>query len=236
MLTRFKNEAKKLRGILYHRLYTSKRSEKKLVEDFNKHYYDSNIFEGTWRNTYWLKVPTFKCPLDLWIYQEIIVDMKPDWIIETGTARGGSALYLASVCDLVGHGQVVSVDIEHKEGRPTHPRLRYFLGSSISEEILAKLHALIPVGSKVLVILDSDHSQKHVMEELKAYSGWVPKGGYLIVEDTIVNGHPVAPEHGPGPMEAVDEFLSKRKDFVIDASKEKLLVTFNPRGYLKRVE
>ena len=86
------------------------------------------------------------------------------------------------------------------------------------------------------MILDSDHSQAHVFQELTIYSPLVTKGSYLIVEDTNVNGHPVCPEHGPGPMEAIEEFLKKNKDFVIDGEKEKFLMSFNPRGYLRRMK
>src|ERR1700682_805576 len=104
MLTTIKNEMKKLRGAVYHRIYTSREVERKIVEDFRRLYYDSNVFGGTWRNTFWLRTPTYKCPVDLWIYQEIIAETQPDWIIETGTASGGSGLFLASMCDLVARG------------------------------------------------------------------------------------------------------------------------------------
>jgi cephalosporin hydroxylase len=87
---------------------------------------------------------------------------------------------------------------------------------------------------RVLVILDSDHSRDHVLEEMRMYADLVTPDSYLIVEDTNVNGHPVFPEFGPGPMEAVDAFLAERSDFIIDRSREKLLMTFNPGGYLKK--
>jgi len=87
---------------------------------------------------------------------------------------------------------------------------------------------------RVLVLLDSDHSKDHVLAELRAYSGFVTAGSYLIVEDTNIGGHPVSTDAGPGPMEAVDEFLAENRTFAIDESKEKFFLTFNPRGYLRR--
>ncbi len=87
----------------------------------------------------------------------------------------------------------------------------------------------------MLVILDSDHSKRHVLDELRTYSQFVGEGSYIIVEDTNVNGHPVLPEFGPGPMEAIQDFLKENKDFAVDGSKEKFYMTFNPKGYLRRV-
>ena len=212
----------------------SKEETKQVVERFHKHYYESHRSGGTWKDTFWLGVPVWKCPLDLWVYQEIIFGQKPDLIVETGTAFGGSALYMAGLCDIMGNGRVITIDIEHKEGRPSHERITYLNGSSTDRSITTEVERAAG-GAKVLVILDSDHSKAHVLEELRFYNRLVQNGGYIIVEDTNVNGHPVKPRFGPGPMEAVDEFLRANKDFVVDASKEKFFMTFNPRGYLKCV-
>jgi cephalosporin hydroxylase len=179
------------------------------------------MFGGTWADTYWLGVPVLKCPLDLWIYQEIIFEVKPDVIIECGTFRGGSALFLAHMCDLVNNGRIISIDIEYREDRPKHERITYLIGSSTSEEIVRKVKSLIRDRDKVMVILDSDHHKEHVLKELKIYSKFVTKGSYLIVEDTNINGHPVVPDFGPGPLEAVEEFLKENKNFVADRTKEK---------------
>jgi cephalosporin hydroxylase len=206
-------------------------SEEETVQSFHRLYYDSKV----WRDTYWLGVETQKTPLDLWIYQEILVELKPDVIIETGTFDGGSALYLATICDLLGTGKVITVDIETRPYRPKHPRITYVEGhSSTSIEAVAKVKSGIGDGHKVMVILDSDHGLKHVMDELRTYSGMVTPGQYLIVEDTNINGHPVLEDFGPGPMEALDAFLRESQDFVIDASREKFYLTFNPRGFLRR--
>jgi len=177
----------------------------------------------------------FKCPTDLWVYQEILSKLRPDLIIETGTAYGGSALYLASICDLINHGHVVTIDVKEIPTWPIHNRITYLVGSSVEEKIVAKVSDFAKGASTVLVILDSDHSLSHVAAELKTYAPFVTQGSYLIVEDTIVNGHPVYWGHGPGPMEAAMKFLKENGDFEMDRSLEKFRLTFNPKGFLRRV-
>ncbi len=205
-------------------------AEPGVTDAFHRLYYDSAV----WKDTYWLGTRAQKCPLDLWIYQEILQETKPDLILETGTAHGGSALYLASVCELLGRGELVTVDISPIEGRPKHYRITYLTGSSIAGDVVAEVERHVAMHERVLVILDSDHSRDHVLDELRTYGPWVSPGSYLIVEDTNVNGHPVLPEHGPGPMEALEEFLAESEDFEIDAAREKFFFTYNPRGYLRK--
>ena len=205
-------------------------AEPGVTEAFHRLYYDTAV----WKDTYWLGTRAQKCPLDLWVYQEILHQQRPDLILETGTAHGGSALYLASVCDLLGRGEIVTVDIHPIEDRPVHDRITYLTGSSTAPEVVSELERLAEGRKSVLVILDSDHSRDHVLDELRLYSRFVTPGGYLIVEDTNVNGHPVFPDHGPGPMEAVDEFLAATDEFEVDASREKFFLTFNPRGFLRK--
>jgi cephalosporin hydroxylase len=199
---------------------------------FHWSFYDSH--EQTWDTTTWLGTLAKKCPFDLWIYQEMLTEQRPDLIIETGTAHGGSALFLASVCDLLGHGEIITVDVEERE-RPAHPRITYLHGSSTAPETLERVHARAEGTSSRLVLLDSDHAKAHVLRELELYAPLVPVGGYLVVEDTNVNGHPVARWHGPGPNEAVREFLARTSAFEVDRERERLLLTFNPGGYLRRV-
>jgi cephalosporin hydroxylase len=153
--------------------------------------------------------------------------------VETGTANGGSALYMACICDLLGVGEIISVDILEAE-RPRHDRVTYLTGSSTAPEIHARVAEFVGDRSPVLVILDSDHSRDHVLEEMRLYGPLVTAGSYLIVEDTNVNGHPVFPEHGPGPMEAVEEFVREAPEFSIDPEREKFFFTFNPRGFLRK--
>jgi len=224
-----------LRWLIYQRVYINPKLKKNIVDQFHKFYHDRFVFGETWGKTFWLGIPTQKLPLDLWIYQEIIYDIKPEVIIETGTECGGSALFLASMCDLVQKGRVMTVDIVHKEGRPQHPRIQYLLGSSTSKEIEEQVREAVRGASPVMVILDSDHHKDHVLKELNIFSKFVSPGSYLIVEDTDVNGHPVFAEYGPGPMEAVEEFLKTHDSFAVDREREKLYLTFNPGGYLKKL-
>ena len=120
------------------------------------------------------------------------------------------------------------------KGRPVHRRISYLRGSSTDPAILAEVRAAA-AGKRVMVVLDSDHAAGHVAAELASYHDLVAVGCYLIVEDTNVNGHPVWPDFGPGPMEALDEFLVGRDDFVSDLDRERFLLTMNPRGFLRRV-
>lgn len=203
-----------------------------VVEQFHRLYYESEA--QTWKNTFFLGVRTAKCPLDLWIYQELLVELRPDLIVECGTAWGGSALYLATICDLIGTGRIITIDVADEPGRPSHPRITYVRGSSTSDEVVAMVHEQAAGAETVLVLLDSDHSYAHVRGELVAYSPLVTPGSYLVVEDTNVNGHPVLPEFGPGPWEAAEEFLATHPEFTVDNEREKFFLTFNPRGFLRR--
>lgn len=209
-----------------------------VINRFHELYYNAGESDlGTWRDTYWLGTAVAKNPLDLWVYQEILVRTQPDVIIETGTFVGGSALYLASIFDLMGtDGRIVTIDIQEWPNRPQHPRITYVTGSSVDPDVTADMGATIQHTDRVMVILDSDHSQAHVEAELDLYNPWVTPGCYLIVEDTNVNGHPVMPDHGPGPMEALDVFLSQTNEFVIDHDAEKFFLTQNPRGFLLKVD
>jgi cephalosporin hydroxylase len=222
-----------LKAIL-NRLYIGSQKEKSIVDQFHKLYYDANLFGKTWRETYWMGAHVAKCPLDLWLYQEVIYSNRPDFIVECGTLHGGSAGYMASLCDLVGHGHIVTIDVRERPGRPEHERITYLTGSSTSDEIVERVKEMVGDAERVMVILDSDHRRDHVLEELRIYKDIVTAGQYMIVEDTNLNGHPVAPEFGPGPMEALNEFLAENDEFDQDKGMEKFYMTFNPNGYLKK--
>jgi cephalosporin hydroxylase len=203
-----------------------------IVDQFHRLFYHD---PGTWRDTHWLGVRTLKCPLDLWIYQEILQELRPQLIVECGTAFGGSAHFLASMCELVGSGKILTIDIESNPERPVHPRITYLLGSSVDPGVFEQVRSMVPADGHVLVILDSDHSAAHVAQELSMYSELVTVGSFLIVEDSNINNHPVLPEFGPGPMEALDAFLRVNDQFVVDEGKQKYHLTFNPRGFLRRI-
>ena len=189
---------------------------------------------GAWGNTEWLGAKVAKNPLDLWVMQEIVTETRPDIVIETGTYRGGSALYFASLCELLGHGEVMSIDIEPaRPDYPVHRLITYLSGrSSTDDAVVAEVRARTN-GRRAMVVLDSDHSAEHVAAELDLYAPLVGVGCYLIVEDTNVDA--VRPDLPPGPLKAIDEFLSRTSDFAIDREREKWVITFNPKGFLKRV-
>lgn len=203
-----------------------------VTTQFHKLYYRTE--ERTWGNTRWLGTKVLKCPLDLWIYQEILHEVQPDVLIECGTASGGGTHFFASMMDLLGKGKVLSIDINSYE-KPQHDRITYLTGSSTAPEMLQTIKAAIKPTDTVMVVLDSDHSKAHVLEELRLYSPLVTKNSYLAVEDSNQNGHPVSPFSGPGPMEAIQEFLGTTRAFVVDRSREKFYLSFNPSGYLKKV-
>ena len=208
-------------------------TRQEIVDGFHKIYYDASTY--TWSDTRWLGAPVLKNPLDLWVMQEIVHEARPDVIVEAGTYLGGTALFFAHLFDLRGHGQVITIDIKDYPERVKHPRVRFLLGSSTDAEVVRNVQSRIRPGDKVMVTLDSDHRKDHVLEELRTYSRLVTKDQYLIVEDTNVNGHPVQPAFGPGPMEAVEEFLREHPEFVSEHKREKHILTHNPRGWLRRV-
>ena len=200
-------------------------------------FYGTNV----WKDLRYRGVRTLKLPLDMWNYQEILFEKDIHWIIETGTRHGGSALYFA---DLLAAGNrdgvVVSIDLTHESLDPAaaaHPRVRLLLGDSAGEPITQQAMALVSGArrGRLLLILDSDHTAPHVLRELEA---WVPlprPGDYLIVEDTIINGHPVRPEFGPGPFEAITQYLKRsparlQRD---EARENKFGCTFAVRGYFE---
>lgn len=210
-------------------------AEQKIVDDFHNLYHLGPVDGGSiYKRTTWMGWPCFKCPMDMWIYQEILHEVRPDLIVETGTYKGGSALYLAHLCDTLGNGKIVSIDIDTQD-RPQHPRVEYVTGSSSDNALIEQIFARYPDAKTVMVILDSDHSEAHVTKELALLSKYVSVNSYLIVEDSNLNGHPTYATHGPGPFEAIEKFLSGHTNFVSDKSRERFLMTFNPNGFLKRI-
>ena len=201
---------------------------------FHLLWYDSEV----WKRITWFGVPIHKNPFDLFLYQELLFEQQPDFVIECGALHGGSSLYFGHILDQIGHGRVISIDIlDRWDARArNHARVDTILGNSTSPVILDRIRQLIPPSCTTLVILDSDHSADHVLAELRAYSSFVHVGSYLIVEDTNLNGHPVMRGFGPGPREAVRTFLQQCEHFVVDSERSgKLHFTFAPGGWLRRV-
>jgi cephalosporin hydroxylase len=217
-----------------HRLYRRPRVRRLLARHFHRAYYYAA--QSTILDSHWLGTPTLKLPLDMWVYQEIVSEVRPALVIETGTYRGGSALFLATVMDRLGTGRVLSIDVERWSPLPEHPRVEYVLGSSVASDVAERARAAAGgADGPVLVILDSVHTREHVLAELDLYADLVTPGSYCIVEDTNVNGHPILPAWGPGPTEAVEAFLARRDDFARDRRRERFMLTMNPGGYLRRV-
>jgi cephalosporin hydroxylase len=197
--------------------------------------------EGAWLKNRWLGIQTEQNPMDAWIIQEIIFETKPDFVVECGSFKGGSAALWATVLAQVNPlGRVITVDIEDmmQEARKlpiVKERVDFLLGSSTDPAIVSEITRRVQ-GKNVLVILDSLHTEEHVLRELKAYSPLVKIGGYINVQDTNINGHPVLPGVGPGPNEAVKAFLAGNDSFIVDKTRDRLQLTFCPGGYLKRVK
>jgi cephalosporin hydroxylase len=193
-----------------------------------------------WKNSFF-GIETLQNPMDVWITMEIIWKVKPDFIVEAGAFRGGSALLWATILEQVNpEGRVITIDIEDRTRfAAKHDiwkrKIQFLLGSSTDPKIVSQVTKQVK-GKKVLVILDSLHTKDHVLDELHAYGPLVNKGSYVIVQDGMVNGHPIRPDWGPGPYEAVEAFDLEANGFVIDKSKERLILTYNPNGFLKKVK
>ncbi|MDP2999672.1 MAG: CmcI family methyltransferase [Bryobacterales bacterium] len=196
-----------------------------------------------WQHMWFQNVQIDKNPLDLWMMQQLIYELQPEFIVETGTAMGGSALYWAHTLNGMGlvNSRVLTVDInELPVTAPAHPLWKkyvtFFRGSSTDPAIVAQIGQRVR-GRKTLVTLDSDHSMKHVLDELHVYAPMVSRGSYLIVEDTHIDGIPTQPGAGAGPMAAVLRFLREEnagQAFEQDFSREAYIMTFNPGGWLRR--
>ncbi len=195
----------------------------------------------------WLGIPVIQLPEDIVLMQEVIFNVKPDIIIESGIAHGGSLILYASLLELLGRGKVIGVDIEIRkhnrkaiESHPLSKRIILIEGSSLSHETVEKVRRKIPKGAKVLVCLDSNHTREHVAQELMLYHPFVSAGSYLVVFDTIMprlTGLPGSQKSWKkdNPLEAVKAFLRENKKFEIDKSLHKFFVSYCPDGFLKRI-
>lgn len=198
----------------------------------------------------WMGVPIIQFPADVMATQEVIWATKPDVIIETGVARGGSVLFMASMLEMIGKGTVIGVDIDirahNRSSITTHPmskRVTLIEGGSVDDDTLARVRAEIPDGARVMVVLDSDHSRDHVLAECRAYGPMVTAGCYMVVADTLV-GH-ITEENAPKkrskvwfkgdePLSALRDYLAETDRFEVDpVLNGKLVMSSSPGGYLR---
>lgn len=213
------------------------------------------FFKSVYKHNYtynfdWLGLPIIQTPQDIVAIQEIIWQNKPDIIIETGVARGGSVIFHASILQLLGNdGKVIGIDIDIRphnrqaiENHPLSQNVILIEGSSVAEETIIQIKSHLKSNAKVMAILDSNHTHDHVLEELNLYSDFVSIGQYLVVLDTIVEDlpdefHDNRPwGKGNNPKTAVHEFMKKSDGFEIDYHiQNKLLITAAPDGYLKKI-
>jgi len=204
-----------------------------VVRDFTRLYHD--LRDQTLGRTRWLGRTVLKSPMDLMVLQEIVAETRPELIIESGVLAGGTTYFLATLMDLLEiDGRVVGIDIDLSGAGPhaQHPRIELIEGSSTDPEIVDRLAAMAG-SARVMVDLDSDHSAAHVASELRALGPLVTPGCYLIVEDTWV-GRTVRPEEAPGPGEALDAWLAEGQPFDVDRWRERMLLSHNAGGYLRR--
>lgn len=205
-------------------------------DDYTRWYYDARVFQKvTYRG-----VRALKCVSDMWNYQEIIHEHDIQWVVETGSRFGGSALFFADL--LVARdaaGSVVSIDIDDQTNMSIeHPKIEFLYGDSASPDMVETVRRVLgDRPGRVFLILDSDHRAEHVLRELEAYVPLLRTGDYLVVEDTCANGHPVETDIGPGPWEAVEAYLSAHPgQLAPDTEREtKFGVTFAPHGYFIKI-
>jgi cephalosporin hydroxylase len=207
-------------------------------------------------NFSWLGRPIIQYPQDIVAMQELIWKVKPDLIIETGIAHGGSLIFTASMltlletCGEIKNGRVLGIDIDIREhnkkaiqDHPMSKKITMFEGSSISDEMIKKVNDFAKKGKRIMVILDSNHTHDHVLAELEAYANLVSKDSYCIIFDTVIedmpdNSFPNRPwGKGNNPKTAVWKYLKTHSEFEIDESvQNKQLITVAPDGYLKRIK
>jgi cephalosporin hydroxylase len=215
------------------------RTDEEISRDFSVLYRQTG---QVYQRTYWLGTKTQQAPTDMWALQEIIVQQKPDFVIETGTLRGGSALFFATVFHAFkDSGRVITVNIK-KETDPVTEELDIFkehviqiIGDAASEETVKKIAAIVK-GRPALVMIDDYHDWRHVLKELPLYAPFVKTGGYIVLHDT--NYDTYAPQKiypNGGPLKAAQKYIADGAPFEIDRSQEKFLLTFCPMGFLMRI-
>lgn len=196
----------------------------------------------------WLGRPIIQFGSDMIMLQELIWEVKPDIFIETGIAHGGSLIYTASLFEMMGNGKVIGIDVEIREhnriaivAHPMYKRISMIEGSSVSGTTIAELEKQLEPDKKVMVMLDSNHSKVHVLNEINLYSKYIPVGSYLIVQDGAQKWVADIPRGkaewmDDNPLNAIDDFLKVNSDFVVDETYTRLGITQSPKGFLKRIK
>ena len=218
-------------------------------------WFENSVIEKYSYNFRWMGIPIIQYPQDIVAMQEIIYELKPDLIIETGVAHGGSIVFYASLLELnaldggPNNAKIIGIDIDIRahnlsklEKHSMFSRMELIEGSSVSEDVVNKVYEIAKGFNKILLILDSNHTEEHVLSELWAYSDLVSIGSYCVVFDTAIEDLPDELHSdrpwgkGNNPKSAVFKFLAKNSNFVIDAGiDEKIQISVAPSGYLKRV-
>jgi len=197
----------------------------------------------------WMGRPIIQYPQDIVAMQEILWQVRPDLVIETGIAHGGSIVLYASILELIGHGSVLGIDIDIRphnraalESHPMRKRLELIEGSSIDPAVVSRVRAAA-AGKRALVVLDSNHTHQHVLAELRAYAPLVAVGSYCVVMDTLIedmpaDSYPDRPWNvSDNPRTAVRHFLRTDPCFEVDSAIEaRLQITVASGGYLRRVK
>ena len=205
---------------------------------YHRWYYDQRV----WERVHWMGVPCLKSVSDMWNYQEVIYRLRPTLIVEFGTRYGGAALYFAATGEIARPGcRVFTVDSDHTDLHSdvrAHPAIETRLGRSTDPDVLQRLHELRQLyPGPVFAILDSDHTKRNVLAEMRALRDFLVAGDYLVVEDSNINGHPVLPGWGEGPWEAIQEYFATYPgDYAPDEETEhRFGFTFAPHGFLQRL-
>ena len=187
----------------------------------------------------WMGIRILKNPLDCWIYQELIWKVRPEVVVEIGSYQGGITMFFCHLFDMMGQGQVISLDIDRSSYQAKHSRITDITGDCSDPAIVDEVTQLC-AGKKVMIIHDGDHAQKAVLRDLRLYADMVSVESYFVVEDGIVDVFdaafaPTFGNNAPGPLPAIREFLQGDTRFTVDKDCERYLITHNPSGFLKRV-
>ncbi len=195
----------------------------------------------------WMGIPIIQFPGDIIMMQELIWKVRPDVIVETGVAHGGTAIFYASMLELLGRGTVIGIDVEIRQynkiaikGHPLSKRIQLIKGSSIDEAVVKQVKKIIRKGDKVLVALDSNHSYDHVFAEMRLYSDLISPDSYMVVMDgaqalawDLPNGKHQWKEDNP--LRAIEEFVTTHPEFEVDHYYNRLKITSNPKAFLRRL-